>query len=76
MDTHPGLTFSETDFIEVEGATIYMLHDLSHLDRKPKAAQIGAVVYGHSHQPKIESKTSPIHHPGSAGPKIFNLPIT
>ncbi|MGA7684630.1 MAG: metallophosphoesterase family protein [Terriglobales bacterium] len=78
VDTQPwARTLSETDFIEVEGATIYMLHDLSHLDLKPKAAQIGAVVYGHSHQPKIEEKNGVLYiNPGSAGPKRFNLPIT
>jgi len=78
VDTQPwARTLPETDVIEAEGATIYMLHDLSRLDLKPEAAQMAAVIYGHSHYPKIEEKNGVLYiNPGSAGPKRFNLPIT
>jgi uncharacterized protein len=78
VDTQPwARTLPETDLIEVEGAMIYMLHDLSRLDLKPEAAHIAAIIYGHSHQPKIEEKKGVLYiNPGSAGPKRFNLPIT
>ena len=78
VDTQPwARTLPETDVIEAEGATIYMLHDLSRLDLKPEAAQMAAVIYGHSHHPKIEEKNGVLYiNPGSAGPKRFNLPIT
>jgi predicted phosphodiesterase len=34
-------------------------------------------VYGHSHQPKIETKNGTLFfNPGSAGPRRFGLPIT
>jgi uncharacterized protein len=35
------------------------------------------VIYGHSHQPKIETKNDTLFfNPGSAGPRRFRLPIT
>src|SRR5580704_851809 len=78
VDTQPwALTLHETELIEIEGITIYLLHDLSRLDIKPEAAQIAAVIYGYSHQPKIEEKNGVLYiNPGSAGPRRFNLPIT
>jgi putative phosphoesterase len=70
-------TLPETELIEVEGASIYILHDLSRLDLKPEAAGIAGVIYGHSHQPKIEEKNGVLYiNPGSAGPRRFNLPTT
>ena len=62
--------------IEIDGFCIYVLHILAELD-----AQIGdnvdAVIYGHSHQPKIETKNGTLFfNPGSAGPRRFRLPIT
>ena len=42
--------------VEIDGISIYMLHDLGQLDLKPEAAGIRVVIYGHSHQPKIEEK--------------------
>src|SRR5947209_14167823 len=46
----------ETDLLEVDGTSIYILHILEKLDLKPKAAGISAVIYGHSHVPKQETK--------------------
>lgn len=67
----------ETEVVEVDGVTIYMLHHLGHLDLKPEAAGFGAVVSGHSHQPKIEEKNGVLYfNPGSAGPKRFRLPVS
>ena len=38
---------------------------------------VDAVIYGHSHQPKIETKNGTLFfNPGSAGPRRFRLPIT
>jgi putative phosphoesterase len=78
VDTEPwSLTLPETELFETEGVTIYMLHDRSKLDLKPEAAGIAAVIYGHSHQPKIEEKNGVLYlNPGSAGPRRFNLPIS
>jgi uncharacterized protein len=39
----------ETQVIELGGILIYVLHDLSQLDLKPKTARFSIVVSGHSH---------------------------
>lgn len=70
-------TLPETELFEIEDAAIYLLHDRAKLDLKPEAAGISAVIYGHSHQPKIEEKNGVLYvNPGSAGPGRFNLPVT
>jgi len=67
----------ETEVVELAGRTIYILHDLGSLDLKPEAAGFAVVVYGHSHQPKIEEKNGVLYfNPGSAGPRRFRLPVT
>jgi uncharacterized protein len=67
----------ETEIVEVGDVSIYILHDLGRLNLKPEAAGIGVVVYGHSHQPKIEEKNGVLYfNPGSAGPLRFKLPVT
>jgi len=67
----------ETECVELGGATIYMLHDLGRMDLKPEAAGIHVVVYGHSHQPKMEEKNGVLYfNPGSAGPRRFKLPVS
>jgi uncharacterized protein len=65
-----------TQRIEIDGFHIYVLHILAKLD--PQAADnVDAVIYGHSHQPKIETKNGTLFfNPGSAGPRRFRLPIT
>jgi len=67
----------ETELVEIGALSIYMLHDLGRLDLKPEAAGIRAVVYGHSHQPKIAEKNGVLYfNPGSAGPRRFQLPVS
>jgi len=67
----------ETEVVELGGATIYMLHDLGRLDLKPETAGIHVVVYGHSHQPKMEERNGVLYfNPGSAGPRRFKLPVS
>ena len=77
-DTEPwSRTLPETEMIEAESKFLYLLHDLSRLDLKPEAAGIAAIIYGHSHQPKIKEKNGVLYvNPGSAGPRRFHLPIT
>ena len=65
-----------TQRIEIDGFRIYVLHILAELD-PPAADNVDAVIYGHSHQPKIETKNGTLFfNPGSAGPRRFGLPIT
>lgn len=66
-----------TDVLEVNGVSIYILHKIDDLDLKPEAAGFAAVVYGHSHVPKQETKNGVLYfNPGSAGPKRFTLPVS
>ncbi len=63
--------------VEVGGISIYMLHILDDLDLKPEAAGFRVVLYGHSHQPKVEEKNGVLYfNPGSAGPRRFKLPVS
>src|SRR5258708_35756181 len=67
----------ENEFIEAEGVSIYMLHNVSHLDLKPEAAGVRVVIFGHSNQPKMEEKNGALYfNPGRAGPRRFQLPVT
>ena len=63
--------------LEVAGISIYVLHDLQQLDLKPESAGFAAVVSGHSHIPRQETKNGVLYfNPGSAGPRRFRLPIS
>ena len=67
----------KTEVVEASGVSIYILHDLAQLDLKLGAAGFRVVVYGHSHQPKIEEKNGVLYfNPGSAGPRRFHLPVS
>jgi uncharacterized protein len=67
----------EAEVVEVAGVSIYMLHDLGRLDLKPQATGFRVVVYGHSHQPKMEERNGVLYfNPGSAGPRRFHLPVS
>ena len=66
-----------TDILEVGGLSIYVLHNLDKLDLKPEAAGFSAVVYGHTHVPKQETKNNVLYfNPGAAGPRRFKLPVS
>ncbi len=66
-----------TEVYEADGMSIYLLHTIDDLDLKPEVAGFAAVVYGHSHVPKIETRNGVLYfNPGSAGPRRFNLPVT
>jgi len=69
--------FAETEVVELGGLHIYVIHDANALDLNPKAAGFAAVISGHSHQPKQETKDGVLYfNPGSAGPRRFKLPIS
>jgi len=54
-----------------------VLHDIGALDLDPATAGFGAVIYGHSHRPSMETRDGVLYlNPGSAGPRRFSLPIT
>ena len=67
----------QSEVVEADEVSIYVLHNLDDLDLKPEAAGFSAVIYGHSHVPKQETRNGVLYfNPGSAGPRRFNLPIT
>jgi uncharacterized protein len=67
----------ETAAIELEGASIYVLHDMNELDLDPAAAGFAAVVAGHSHRPAVQLREGVLYiNPGSAGPRRFSLPVS
>ena len=66
----------ETELVELNGVSIYILHDLAQLDLKPEAAGFKVVISGHSHVPQQETRNGVLYfNPGSAGPRRFKLPI-
>jgi uncharacterized protein len=70
-------TIPETEVVELAGVSIYVIHDLAHLDLKPHAAGFRVLVYGHSHVPKMETRDGVLYfNPGAAGPRRFKLPVT
>lgn len=69
-------TLPETEVVETEVATIFVLHDVHALDLNP-AAGFHIVVSGHSHQPDRTERNGVLYiNPGSAGPRRFQLPVT
>jgi hypothetical protein len=63
--------------VEVESALLYVIHDLAELDLDPSAAELLAVITGHSHEPSIETRAGVLYlNPGGAGPRRFNFPVT
>ncbi len=68
---------NSTEFIDIAGHNIYVLHNIDELDLNPAAAKLAAVLYGHSHRPSITHRNGVLYlNPGSAGPRRFNLPVS
>jgi hypothetical protein len=64
------------ELVEAGGRLVHVLHNIAELDVDPATAGFAAVVYGHSHQPAIETRDGVLFfNPGSAGPRRFKLPI-
>ena len=71
------LALPETEVIEMDPATIYILHDVHTLDFDPVAAGFQIIVSGHSHKPGRAEKSGVLYvNPGSAGPRRLDLPVT
>lgn len=67
----------KTAVVEVQGRSLYVLHDLKRLDLDPRAAGFAAVISGHSHVPTNEMRNGVLYfNPGSAGPRRFRLPVS
>jgi putative phosphoesterase len=69
--------FSPTEIVEVNGQSLYVLHDLHELDLDPAAAGLRVVISGHTHDPSVKEERGVVYlNPGSAGPRRFKLPIS
>ena len=69
--------FPTTEAVKVGELAFWVLHEIAQLDLDPAAAGFAAVVFGHSHQPSIETREGVLYiNPGSAGPRRFKLPVT
>ena len=67
----------QSEIVEHEGLRLYALHILEDLDLDPPTAGFHAVISGHTHRPKMETKGGVLYfNPGSAGPRRFKLPVT
>ena len=54
----------------------YVIHNVKELELDPRAAGFAAVISGHSHVPKSETRDGVLYlNPGSAGPRRFRLPV-
>jgi uncharacterized protein len=66
-----------TELVEIGERRFYVLHEIARLDVEPADSGFTAVVFGHSHQPMIETREGVLFlNPGSAGPRRFKLPVT
>jgi uncharacterized protein len=67
----------EVEVAEVQGVSLYLLHNIDELDLDPAAAGFSAVLYGHSHKAEIARRKGVLYfNPGSCGPRRFKLPVT
>jgi hypothetical protein len=75
-----GRSLPATEVVEigvVDGPLAYVIHQLELLDLDPEAAGISVVVYGHTHEPAIETSRGVLYfNPGAAGHRRFRLPVT
>jgi len=66
-----------SEVVEVNGARLYVLHNLNDLDLNARAAGLDVVISGHTHRPVQFEKDGVLYiNPGSAGPRRFDLPVT
>jgi len=66
----------ETAILDVGRARLYVLHDRQALAIDLAEEGVTAVISGHSHRPRLETRDGVLFvNPGSAGPRRFSLPI-
>jgi uncharacterized protein len=67
----------QSEIVEHEGIRLYVLHIREDLDLDPAPAGFHAVITGHTHRPKMETRDGVLYfNPGSAGPRRFDLPVS
>jgi hypothetical protein len=67
----------DTAVLTVAGKRVFVIHNVRELELDPKAEGVAAVISGHSHVPKTQTKDGVLYlNPGSAGPRRFELPVS
>jgi putative phosphoesterase len=63
--------------ITIAGHAVHMRHIPGEYQVEPDGEAISAVVWGHTHEPLIETHNGILYvNPGSAGPRRFSLPVS
>jgi putative phosphoesterase len=63
--------------VSLNGFRFFLIHNRAELKSKMLSPETDAVIHGHSHQPRIETRAGVLFfNPGSAGPRRFKLPIS
>jgi putative phosphoesterase len=63
--------------LQINGIKFQVIHDVNELESDPNAAEIHAVISGHSHKASVIERDGVLFiNPGSAGPRRFKLPVT
>jgi len=66
----------DTAVLTLARKRFYVIHNVNELELDPRAAGFAAVISGHSHVQKSETRDGVLYlNPGSAGPKRFKLPV-
>ena len=66
----------DTAVLTLAGQRFYIIHNVKELEVDARAAGFAAVISGHSHIPKSETRDGVLYlNPGSAGPRRFKLPV-
>jgi putative phosphoesterase len=66
----------DTAVLTLARKRFYVIHNVNELELDPRAAGFAAVISGHSHVPKSETRDGVLYlNPGSAGPRRFKLPV-
>ena len=66
----------DTAALTLAGKRFYVIHNVKELALDARAAGFAAVISGHSHVPKSETRDDVLYlNPGSAGPRRFKLPV-
>ena len=67
----------DTAELTLAGKRFYVIHNVKELALDPRAAGFAAMISGHSHVPKSETRDGVLYlNPGSAGPRRFRLPVS
>jgi putative phosphoesterase len=75
--TGPCAQLPAARFLTLGGHKLYLLHNFAELRVDPTASGLAAVLYGHTHKPRIENRNGVVFfNPGSCGPRRFALPVT